>query len=44
MHIIPKVTKVRIIPIAGYDSPTLTLSRCHYPFFTRNIVIIEDNS
>ena len=44
MAVIPKVTEVKIIPVAGYDSPTLTLSGCHYPFFTRNIVIIKDDS
>lgn len=26
MTVVPKVTKVRVVPIAGYDSPTLTLS------------------
>ncbi|WLT00479.1 hypothetical protein RAM07_00375 [Lactobacillus helsingborgensis] len=44
MAVIPKVTEVKVIPVAGYDSPTLTLSGCHYPFFTRNIVIIKDDS
>lgn len=44
MNVVSIVTKVRIVPIAGYDSPTLTLSGCHYPFFIRNIVIIEDDS
>ncbi|WP_462271524.1 enolase C-terminal domain-like protein [Ligilactobacillus agilis] len=44
MTIVPKVTDVRIIPVAGYDSMLLTLSGAHYPYFTRNIVIISDDS
>lgn len=40
----PKVTKMQVFPIAGYDSPTLTLSGCHAPYFTRNIVVLEDET
>jgi len=44
MVVIPKVTDVQVIPVAGYDSMLLTLSGAHYPYFTRNIVIITDDS
>lgn len=40
----PIVTDMKVIPVAGYDSMLLTLSGCHGPFFTRNIVILTDNS
>ena len=39
----PVVTKMQVIPVAGYDSMEMTLSGAHAPFFTRNIVILEDN-
>ncbi|WP_225360706.1 enolase C-terminal domain-like protein [Ligilactobacillus salivarius] len=41
---VPKITSMEIIPIAGYDSPLLTLSGCHYPYFTRNVVILKDST
>lgn len=40
----PVITDMKVIPVAGYDSMLLSLSGCHSPFFTRNIVILEDNS
>jgi len=40
----PKVTELRVIPVAGRDSMLLNLSGAHGPFFTRNIVIITDSS
>ncbi|MSU33398.1 MAG: glucarate dehydratase [Pedosphaera sp.] len=40
----PRITSVRVIPVAGYDSLLLNLSGAHSPFFTRNIIIITDNS
>lgn len=40
----PKVTDMSVIPVAGYDSMLLNLSGAHSPFFTRNIVILKDNS
>lgn len=40
----PIITDMKVIPVAGYDSMLLSLSGCHSPFFTRNIVILEDNS
>ena len=33
-----------VIPVAGRDSMLLNLSGAHYPFFTRNIVILTDNA
>ena len=32
-----------VIPVAGHDSMLLNLSGAHSPYFTRNIVILEDN-
>ncbi len=40
----PIVESMRVIPIAGYDSMLLNLSGAHAPYFTRNIVIMQDNS
>lgn len=40
----PTITGMRAIPVAGYDSMLLNLSGAHAPFFTRNIVILKDNS
>ncbi|MES2390268.1 MAG: glucarate dehydratase [Acidobacteriota bacterium] len=40
----PVVTAMRVIPVAGHDSMLLNLSGAHAPYFTRNIVILSDNS
>ncbi|WP_096187485.1 enolase C-terminal domain-like protein [Evansella halocellulosilytica] len=40
----PIITEVNVIPVAGYDSMLLNLSGAHSPFFTRNVVIVKDNS
>ena len=40
----PVVTEMLVIPVAGYDSMLLNLSGAHSPFFTRNIVILKDNT
>lgn len=40
----PKVTGMRVIPVAGRDSMLLNLSGAHGPFFTRNVVLLEDNA
>ncbi|MCU1261257.1 MAG: gudD [Bryobacterales bacterium] len=40
----PKITDMRVIPVAGADSMLLNLSGAHGPFFTRNIVILTDNA
>src|SRR6201987_4317295 len=40
----PRVTAMEVIPVAGRDSMLLNLSGAHAPFFTRNLVILRDNS
>jgi glucarate dehydratase len=40
----PRVTDMQVIPVAGRDSMLLNLSGAHAPFFTRNLVILTDNS
>jgi glucarate dehydratase len=40
----PVVTGMQVIPVAGRDSMLLNLSGAHGPFFTRNIVLLADNS
>jgi glucarate dehydratase len=40
----PILTSLRAIPVAGHDSMLLNLSGAHGPFFTRNLVILEDNA
>lgn len=42
--IAPLVTEMLVIPVAGHDSMLLNLSGAHAPFFTRNVVILKDNS
>ncbi|VEA62722.1 Glucarate dehydratase [Serratia plymuthica] len=39
-----KITAMQIVPVAGHDSMLLNLSGAHAPFFTRNIVILQDNA
>ena len=36
----PKITELRVIPVAGRDSMLLNLSGAHGPFFTRNLLIL----
>ena len=40
----PRITRVRVVPVAGQDSMLLNLSGAHGPYFTRNIVLIDDES
>lgn len=40
----PKITKMEVYPVAGRDSMLLNLSGAHGPYFTRNIVVLEDSS
>ena len=40
----PIVTEMQVIPVAGYDSMLMTLSGCHAPYFTRNLVILKDDA
>jgi glucarate dehydratase len=39
----PRVTAMRVIPVAGHDSMLLNLSGAHAPFFTRNLVVLTDS-
>ncbi len=39
----PVVTAMTVIPIAGHDSMLLNLSGAHGPFFTRNLVVLNDS-
>ena len=40
----PRVTEMKVIPVAGQDSMLLNLSGAHGPIFTRNLVILTDNA
>ena len=40
----PRITAMRVIPVAGHDGMLLNLSGAHGAFFTRNIVVITDSS
>ncbi len=40
----PRVTRMRVVPVAGHDSMLLNLSGAHGPFFTRNVVVLEDSA
>jgi len=40
----PRITEMRVVPIAGRDSMLLNLSGAHGPFFTRNVVILTDET
>lgn len=41
---IPKIVKMEVVPVAGHDGMLLNLSGAHGPFFTRNIVILTDDT
>jgi len=40
----PRIKTMRVIPVAGRDSMLLNLSGAHGPYFTRNLVVITDNT
>lgn len=40
----PRITELRVIPVAGRDSMLLNLSGAHGPFFTRNLLILTDSN
>lgn len=40
----PKIVKMEVFPVAGKDSMLLNLSGAHSPYFTRNIVILTDDT
>ncbi|NUP63127.1 MAG: glucarate dehydratase, partial [Nonomuraea sp.] len=39
----PVVTKFSVHPVAGRDSMLLNLSGAHAPYFTRNVLVLEDS-
>jgi len=44
MNQTPRITAIRVIPVAGRDSMLLNLSGAHGPYFTRNLVILTDSA
>ncbi len=40
----PRITAMRVVPVAGRDSMLLNLSGAHAPFFTRNVVLLTDDA
>ncbi|MFM2119539.1 MAG: glucarate dehydratase, partial [Pseudomonadota bacterium] len=40
----PRITALRVIPVAGRDGMLLNLSGAHAPFFTRNLLILTDSA
>lgn len=40
----PRVSAMRVIPVAGRDSMLLNLSGAHAPYFTRNLVVLTDEA
>src|SRR3954470_19441282 len=40
----PVIRSLQVVPVAGQDSMLLNLSGAHGPWFTRNVVVLEDNS
>src|SRR5690606_29095293 len=40
----PRVRRMRVVPVAGQDGMLLNLSGAHGPYFTRNVVLLEDDA
>ena len=40
----PRVTDMKVVPVAGQDSMLLNLLGAHAPYFTRNLVILTDSA
>ena len=40
----PRITELRVIPVAGHDGMLMNLSGAHGPFFTRNILVLTDSA
>ena len=40
----PRITQLTAIPVAGQDSMLLNLSGAHGPFFTRNLLVLQDSA
>ena len=41
--VMPRITQVQVVPVAGHDGMLLNLSGAHGPFFTRNLLILTDS-
>ncbi|MCO6557509.1 MAG: hypothetical protein J6577_09785 [Gilliamella sp.] len=41
---VPIIKSMQVIPVAGYDSILMNIGGAHGPYFTRNIVILTDNT
>ena len=41
---IPRVVRMAVYPVAGHDSMELNLSGAHAPYFTRNLLVLEDSA
>ncbi|HET8790205.1 MAG TPA: glucarate dehydratase, partial [Modicisalibacter sp.] len=41
---LPRITNMQVVPVAGYDSFLLNLSGGHAPWFVRCVVILEDSA
>ncbi|MFJ2307750.1 glucarate dehydratase, partial [Streptomyces sp. NPDC087787] len=39
----PVITRFSVYPVAGRDSMLLNLSGAHAPYFTRNVLVLEDS-
>lgn len=44
MQTSPAIVKMEVFPVAGRDSMLLNLSGAHGPYFTRNVVILTDDT
>lgn len=40
----PKIAQMDVYPVAGHDSMLLNLSGAHGPYFTRNVVVLTDET
>ncbi|MDL4819413.1 enolase C-terminal domain-like protein [Actinomadura opuntiae] len=40
----PRITEMRVVPVAGHDVMLLNLGGAHAPFFTRNLLLLTDES
>jgi L-alanine-DL-glutamate epimerase-like enolase superfamily enzyme len=41
---VPRVVRMAVYPVAGRDSMELNLSGAHAPYFTRNLLVLEDSA
>ncbi len=40
----PTIVRAAVYPVAGHDSMALNLSGAHAPYFTRNVLVLEDSA